>query len=1348
MLTVSDFVDHVLGVSRKTTAKSPGHIDDLDFADAASEGEASKDARFVTPLFQACFGLGQAIPRDAVIRSTDPVAKHIPDEVRYWPKTLTRPHHTLLIEADISNHDLLAIPAFNSRQLAHLDIVEDALARMVAETLDGFERGSARSEASTMKGLTHETLCVFSIIDKREGHEGRIACFGTVNAITRGLETFFLSERPRLWDRTMATERLSLIFERQFAKLGSPIWQDAFTTSEERERAEALLNVCTGPENTIANIQECVLDLLETIASNFGLNAATAGARRLSAFNLPPEHDIGMHSDERDKYAAGDNPFGGIVLRDPSGALLGYLIYPVRNEASATRLREELSRHNRFHNVLVICPAGNQASIELWQGTEQLTGRLRKTNAQKDAAEVVSLLSRFFVVSKAKVRNPTELAEELAYRARYLRRLTLRQLQSESESGPLRSMFNDFRSVLLHDLTHEKFADAYAQTITYGLLTARWAGSKALAASGERLTRISALKYIPVSSPFLRGFFQTALTMRLEELGRLLWLADDVADLLDRIDVEYVFGAGDPESSVVRDPIIHFYEPFLEKYDPVLKKDMGVFYTPKPVVAYIVRSVHEILRNEFNLSDGLADTSTWAQVIERNPRISLPRLSDDPQEFDCISPDEPFIQILDPSTGTGTFLVEVIELIHQTLTRKWTESGMSSEMQTAEWNSYVPKHLLPRLYAYELLMAPYAIAHMKVGLKLAETGYFFGTAERARIYLTNSLDKVQQLKLVGFDALATEAASVVKVKRHKRFTVVIGNPPYKGESSNPSRNKDKSLTYIGQLIQRYFEFKGAPLKEKQTKWLQDDYVKFFRLAEAITSHTGTGVVGLITNHGFLENPTFRGMRESLLATFSKMWLVDLGGNRKKGVKGDAAADENVFPDIEQGTAITIAIRPSTTHADAIYHTSLRGTAHSKYQALGSSSIRQSQFSTFEPQGPFLLLVPPNSNLRPEWERFYALNEIMPKSSLGIVSGRDGFAIAIDKPELAERIKYFCDPKNSDTAVALRFGIKDKGGYVLAKRRQHVVGQPPESFIRKINYRPFDSRFIAYSRGFLTADQRNIMQHLGEPTSLALATTRTVETGDFSHVFCTRSMMGHHFVSIKESNYAFPLFLKSQESPSSSQPGEAVVPNLTAEFRGAVLMSTQLSTESQITAESYFHYIYAILHSPEYRARYSDFLKSDYPRIPLPRNVAVFNELCVIGGELIELHLLESPKNGGGHTTFIGGQDTVVRRVAWANNTVWIDAPVCNKGQVQGPGRCGFRGVPNTVWSFRIGGYNVCEKWLTDRKGLSLSHADLEHYGRVVTAISKTIELMAGIDTIINRHGGWIGAFNIAESARD
>ena len=1005
------------------------------------------------------------------------------------------------------------------------------------------------------------------------------------------------------------------------------------------------------------------------------------------------------------------------------------------------------------HVLKVLAWDGGDTPLKMDHLDEVLHENLRFPDDVSDVeAWRKSWTAAFRTGVRQNIRRSEELAQALAALAMRINKEALSLIKKESANGPLKTLHAGFKDALIHDLTEEAFTDCYAQTITYGLLTA--AITKVNQAGVKDLTSTSVLEMVPSTNPFLKDILSSFLEaggrgqkgIDFDDLG-----VQDVIDLLraestDLPNILRDFG----NLTQDEDPVIHFYETFLKIYNKDERVKRGAFYTPRPVVSYIVRSVDELLRKEFGLEDGLADTTTWGEMIKRNPAIKLPPLTDTPGEKKTIKETEPFVQILDPATGTATFLVEVINIIEKTVKAKaWTKlkKGVYDHDQHSKreevlkaWNEYVPEYLLKRLHAYEIMMAPYVIAHMKVGLKLAETGYQFATEERARIYLTNALEPKKDFKeRLNFDipALAIEARQVNEVKNHNRFTVIVGNPPYSGHSSNPTRKEDGELTYAGELLDRYFHFDGKPLGEKQPKWLHDDYVKFTRLGESLLCLSGIGILGFITNHGFIKNPTFRGMRESLLSTFGHLWLLDLGGSAKKKIRGTQDIDENVF-DIEQGTAITVGVVGCNKVSSETYHASMHGTRGSKYNSLLGSSVASTAFSHVEARRPYLLLSPSESNHDAEWYGLMSLAEVMPLNALGVVSGRDDFAIGFDREALREKLDFFCDPNNSDSSVAARFSIKDAGGYILSKRRKHVLGKPASSFIKSINYRPFDTRLVAYSRGFLTADQNNIMKHLGYKASIAIATTRSVETGDFSHIFCTRVMMGHHFVSLKESNYAFPLYLQPGNEEDclvlETKPVANISPAYIKKLKG-VFQSGESgpgTLPAGISPEDIFNHAYAVIHSPAYRMRYAEFLRTDFPRIPITARRELFRDLARLGSELVSLHLLEAHQLQTPIARFSGPRNSFVDKVSWSNGTVWIN----NEQSI------GFIGVSELVWCFRIGGYQVCKKWLDDRRkaGRALTDDDILHYLKVITALSETIRLMSDIDAAIELNGGWPKAF--------
>ena len=953
-----------------------------------------------------------------------------------------------------------------------------------------------------------------------------------------------------------------------------------------------------------------------------------------------------------------------------------------------------------------------------------------------------------------------ELSVRLAELARTIRDRIQTALAIETEAGQLTKLMKAFQTGLVHDLDEAGFADMYAQTIAYGLLSAR-------ITDPARRTSDDLAAHMR-TNPFLKELMETFLHVGrrrgkaggpgidFDELG-----VSEVVELLDQANMEAVvrdFGDRNPQE----DPVIHFYEHFLASYNKKQKVSRGVFYTPRPVVSYIVRSVDELLRTEFGLEDGFADVTTWGEMAKRQRDLEVP---------DGTPPDQAFVQILDPATGTGTFLVEVIDLIHKTMVEKWKSQGHGAQKTQELWNEYVPKHLLPRLHGYELLMAPYAIAHLKIGLKLFETGYGFESDERARVYLTNALEPAEneQLMLDFLPALAHEAKAVSEIKRKQRFTVVIGNPPYSGLSSNMGPWIDgllKGRLLDGTATASYYHVEGEPLGERKV-WLQDDYVKFIRLSQWLLDGTGAGVHAYISNHGYLDNPTFRGMRWSLTQSFRRIRVLDLHGNLKKKEAPPAGGrDVNVF-DIQQGVAIGFFAKAAAGRS--VCHADLWGERASKYKWLLEHGFCDTHWTQLEPAPPFYLFEPFGGEGTDGYSDWPAINEVMSVNVTGIVTARDGFVIDFDREVLRDRIADLRSESLSDDAIRKKYfvgkGSKkyppgDSRGWKLpaARRKIREDDQWDERYA-PVLYRPFDIREIYYVQWMVDWPRTEAMPHMLAGENLSIGLTRRVEVGaGFSHIFASRAVIQHHTVSLKEVNYLIPLYLypgvgKTEGSLFSrwAKGKDGRTPNLDMGFVEQIATATELRFVSDgrgdlrktFGPEDVLAWIYSVFHSPGYRERYEGQLKRDFPRVPLPGSVDLFRQLAEAGHDLLALHLLESPKLGKPITTYTGPKNPEVGRVGWSNGTVWLDAGKTNAREghrATKPGTICLRGVPEEIWDFHIGGYQVCHKWLKDRKGRTLSDEDIAHYQKIVVALSETIHIMAEIDEVIEAHGGWPDAF--------
>lgn len=944
--------------------------------------------------------------------------------------------------------------------------------------------------------------------------------------------------------------------------------------------------------------------------------------------------------------------------------------------------------------------------------------------------------SAFELRNREVVETSRDMAVRLAELARAIRDRIKTVIKIETDKGPVKKLMKAFRESLVHDLSEDDFADMYSQTIAYGLLSARIANPQS-----KTTDDLSAHMR---TNPFLKELMETFLhlggrrrgagsryALDFDELG-----VSEVLDLLNDANMEAVvrdFGDRNPQE----DPVIHFYELFLKEYDAKKRMQRGVFYTPRPVVSYIVRSVDELLRTEFGLADGLADTITWGEMAKRHKDLKIP---------EGVSPDQDFVQILDPATGTGTFLVEVIDLIHKTLVAKWQAEGHDNNKIDELWNEYVPKHLLTRLHGYELLMAPYAIAHLKIGLKLWETNYHFDSDERARVYLTNALEPAQDFSgrfEFAIPALAHEATSVNEIKKCRRFTAVIGNPPYSGESSNTGG-------WISSIIRDYYFVNGHPLGEANPRWLQDDYVKFIRLAQREVVTTGRGVLGFITNHAYLDNVTFRGARQSLLNAFTEISFFDLHGNTKKKERHpDGSVDVNVF-EIQQGVAISLMTKSDSSQPARVKHCEMFGTRDAKYGLLSKLTFSDTEWHAITPVTPFYLFIPQDTTLSSEYGGFLKITEVMPLHSNGVVTARDHLCISWSKEEAWKTVRQFSEMKPEEARKHFNLGKDSRDWQVKLAQDDVKRDGPSRKQIVPIYYRPFDTRwtyFTGRSKGYLCMPRGESMSNMLTGKNVALITSRMTKGESFQHVQVTRSISEAIVMSPKTSNngFLFPLYVL----PDSGEFGTLTFRaqsemNITTAFSrklaGALgrTVSKQGGLPDGFTPEDVFYFAYAVFHSPSYRSRYVGFLKIDFPRLPLPGSLDLFRELAYLGGELVTLHLLESPKVECFITEYLGGRAHEVEKVSWSNNNVWID-----KAQTTG-----FKGVSEDVWNFHIGGYQVCLKWLKDRKGRTLSKDDIAHYQKIVVVLTETIRIMKEIDEVIEQHGGWPGAFVTGDANKD
>lgn len=910
------------------------------------------------------------------------------------------------------------------------------------------------------------------------------------------------------------------------------------------------------------------------------------------------------------------------------------------------------------------------------------------------------------------IYQPGKLAIIMANKAKLIAEAVLLDLKDDSEKkGNLWGQFYSFKDVLNKGLKEKEFADLYSQTVAYGLFAARIHDK-----SKEKFTRLRAAELIPHTNPFLRKIFQQLVAFDVND--SIAWIIDDLVTIFDATNVGKLREKIGKEMSR-RDPMIHFYEEFLGCYDPDAKKKNGVYYTPQEVVEFIVRAIDEILKNDFNLPLGLADTSKIDTIV-REKEVGKDIAVEHIKHLHRV-------QILDPATGTGTFLAEVVGRIKE-------------KQQKGMWRAYVDEHLLPRIHGFEFMMAPYTIAHLKLdmminwweGEKLSDDH-----KERLNIYLTNSLDKTDLVVKHNFaQAIAEEANKANHIKHNAPVMVVVGNPPYSGESTNTS-------AWIMKLMEDYKKEPNTDkkLNEKNSKWINNDYCKFIRMAQDYVERKGEGIVAYICANSFLDNPTFRGMRWHLLKSFDKIYIVNLHGNAKPKPEKcpDGSKDENVF-DITVGTSINIFIKNNTTGSGElaeVNYLDLYGLREYKYAYLAQQSIQDIRFSEVEPKAPLYFFVPQNWDNKADYEKGFSLVDLMSLNGTGIVTKRDELCIHITKEEAYTAA---CDIVNLDkkdfyNKYHLPEDVRDwKYEWALADVKNSGQNM---NLVVPINYRLFDKRFIYYSgqsRGFMGWPVERVMRHIATHENIAFVAKKGFPNTN-PPIFVSNSISDFRFWScsgMQGGDYVIPLYLYPEPIMGVEQPrkanldeniwrtienwvkySDAYRPQTAQEQIGELGFDAEPEEPHFLTPEDIFDYIYGVLHSPHYREKYKEFLKVDFPRIPYPKNAEDFEHYKEYGHKLRELHLMHNVPD----CLFpydVPGSD-IVEQPHWRDGRVYI-----NNSQY-------FDKVPEVAWNMFIGGYQPAQKWLKDRKGRTLSTDEKKHYEKIIYVLVETNHIMNSID---------------------
>ncbi|MDO9548054.1 MAG: type ISP restriction/modification enzyme, partial [Candidatus Marinimicrobia bacterium] len=1044
---------------------------------------------------------------------------------------------------------------------------------------------------------------------------------------------------------------------------------------------------------------------------------------------------------------------------------------------------EQLKRYrSTFPNVILTnfyefrLYRDGQRIAQVMIGRAVIAQKLKTPPPVENIDQFKEFFDLFFSFSLPKVQTARSLAIELAKRTRFLRDEVIAvEIQEDHSKGhkQIIGFYEAFKQYLIGTLSENQFADLYAQTITYGLFAAR----TRVPADRNDFNRRLAFDYIPHTIGILRDVFRF---ISLEEPPKSLQIiVEDIAEILNVTDVNKILHEYH-KTGKGKDPIIHFYETFLTTYDPEVRERRGVYYTPEPVVGYIVRAIHSILKSHFGLADGLASEE---------------------------------VKLLDPAAGTLTFPAEAIRLAVQEHKEKYGEGDL---------HQWIKKTILQNYYAFELMMAPYAIGHLKMGFIFEELGYKMADDERFKLYLTNTLEmeEIKQIAIPGLSSLSEESHLAGKVKKEQPVLVILGNPPYSGISANINDWTERLLKEDIDGTQSYYKVDDHPLGEKKV-WLQDDYVKFLRFAQWKIQTSGYGIVGMITNHSYLDNPTFRGMRQSLMKTFDEIYILDLHGNslkkettpdlpapqpdtfwtyvlccedesfyigqtdnirrrfaehthgevswtksrlpveiilleqfdsREKALKREknlktgfgrkwlkreykaerlrarqagGGKDENVF-DIRQGVAIVLFIKNKKGKEPKVFQLDKYGLRDEKYDWLAQADFNKNNYREIMPASPWYFFIPRNTSHIQQYLKWQRIDEIFPINVTGIVTARDRFVIGFDKRDIQNRIMQFRNLSVSDKIIMDAYSLKDTRGWKMSIARKNLASDANwDLYFKTILYRPFDNRTIYYTDKMVDWGRPEVMRHMLED-NIALIMPKRVETKiPWRHCLCGEGIIEHVAVSLKTIDYVFPLFIYP-EGTKKTNPGTGSTIMMVFEpgrtYGKKPNISSMIFTKLEATfgkrpsPEEIFYYIYAVFYSNIYRETYAEFLKIDFPRVPFTADYKLFKAIGKLGNTLADLHLLKSSLLDAPVARYQGsGDNSRVEKITYNEDEQRI---YINQDKY-------FEGITPEVWNYHIGGYQVLQKYLKDRKGRIMD--DVPRYCRIVTALSQTIRIQKLID---------------------
>lgn len=932
-------------------------------------------------------------------------------------------------------------------------------------------------------------------------------------------------------------------------------------------------------------------------------------------------------------------------------------------------------------------------------------------------------LNELFSIFFSKIPNPINSALDFANHLSLRTRILKDELLLSSKNETLLSLFNTFKETLYKELSYEEFCDSFAQTLTYSLFLAKLNNDTA-----KEIDLNNAKKFIPKSFPLIRsmsGFLDDSF----ENLENIKWLLEEIINIINHIDITSIIKelnkTGEKDLfnrptilSTHKDPYLHFYETFLASYDPKLREVRGVYYTPAPVVIFIINAIDEILKQDFNHKKGLSE------ALDKN------------------------ITLLDFATGTGTFLLEAF--------RKALEPISKNSV------NYNPKALIDKFCGFEFLIAPYTIAHLKISQSFKEEfNSPLNDDESLKIALTNTLyfksiskEQNDQNTLFTLIDLTKEFKKAQKIKE-EQILIITGNPPYSGASSNKGLYEDEIKISYGlepskanlskeqkKYINLYFQektkqntntFKAIYEKhklenEKNPKWLLDDYVKFIRFAQSKIDSQESGIFAFISNNSFLDNPTFRGMRYSLMQSFDKIYILNLHGDtRKKEKAPDGSKDDNVF-DIMQGVSINIFIKQNSKAKNTnIYYHDLYGKRKDKYEFLYENDLNSIKWTLVKNNEPFYLFLPQNNDLLEEYNKGISVKDMFMLSSTGICTQRDSVTIQKTKQDIVNLVNDFC--KLDEVTLKEKYNIeKDGRDWQLSKAINSLKNT--KGAFKQVAYRPFDPCWTYYngeSRAFMAYPRDEVMEHFLENENIGLICNRTVSLQTFNHNFITQYIADLHILETgNASAYIFPLylypttrskkFLKKENPNFNEENFTSKIENFKESFRTFI---DELYKE-KFSPEDILGYIYAVLFHKIYREKYLDFLKIDFPKIPFTKDKNTFKNLSKLGLKLVNLHLLKNDELdfNVGEALFkdIKNKNFKIQKIKYNKD---VKELFINESLY-------FNKVSPEIYEFKIGGYAVLDKYLKSHKEEDIDH---KHFTLIIQTLDETLKIQDEISKI-------------------